>query len=450
MRPAASRGGASPNTAPGGLAPTSSFAPLTAKRRALAALLAEKAPPDVYVLYPLQSETIRDGGDYALRDTGKLAAQLAVLAGIPWLLARAHDDYAAFSAPRVPLLGALWRLVSGRPRTAAQLQAWLATPGAWALIAATLCLAAAAHAALRSLHPRAGHVTRVSRVTAKAAAFYAAVWAVAGRQGAAVAILRQAFILSPVTALDLGRHFRAVLVCVMFCTRALSFYCSVFSFCPQPMRLFSGLDAAFSAVLLGEGGSFATLWVGSFARMYIITNVAASLWNAPLATAGWVASLSAAAAAAYAPCSTLLPDDGLVGLLLRYSNVDVWALASALASNEHVRTVRMFLFFSGQASLSSRLRERGATLLASVARLDKLLSVAFVASRYQGEIAVRTLRYAVEAAVVALIFLMLANAAKNSGDPGLGDFCMGVVVLTCFLGLVAILAPSFVFAWNVL
>lgn len=46
------------------------------------------------------------------------------------------------------------------------------------------------------------------------------------------------------------------------------------------------------------------------------------MWNAPLATVGWVVSLSVAAAVAYVPCSTLLPEDGFAGgTLLQTFNV---------------------------------------------------------------------------------------------------------------------------------
>ena len=192
-------------------------------RKQLAELRAERAPPDCYALYPLQSETIREDGNSALRDVGKVAVQLAGLAGIPLMLALAHDDFVAYSAPRVPLLGAL-RHLGGRPRTAAQLQAWLATPAAWAMIAVTLCFAAAAHAALRKLRPRHDEVIRVARVIVKAAAFYAAVWAVAGKQVVAVAVLRQAFILSPVTAQYLGLRLRRSLILVTFMSGACGLY----------------------------------------------------------------------------------------------------------------------------------------------------------------------------------------------------------------------------------
>jgi hypothetical protein len=264
--------------------------------------LEEEAAPLVtegYVLYPFQSEMLL--ADESVAEAGKLAVAVMLFGAAALAAAIAHGDFASFAAGSASPLERMRGLDGTHPSTAQSLAGWLSsTPTAGASVVTVLaCSIAAIPLLLRAAPLRPdGLLPRLGTATAKAAAFYAAVWLSLGRTAVTVIFLRQLMLAASHSADDLGLTLRRAVwlgTCVLWLCRALGVL---------DMDLLPFVDLPDAWALFIN-----TLWVGTpfagFFQLYFATNAAASAWRAPLATLGVFAACAVAFAVAAAACDAL-------------------------------------------------------------------------------------------------------------------------------------------------
>lgn len=149
-----------------------------------------------YVLHPFQRAPLRSG---SLEDAGRLTALCCALGALCTAVALARGEYQAFAAAarsRSPLKR-LWRLMRGggaaEHNTAQCVASWLSTSeGTLAALTGLACAGAVPLLLWRvSLRGNRGKpMPGIAAAVARAAAFYALVWLVAGADVATVAFIR--------------------------------------------------------------------------------------------------------------------------------------------------------------------------------------------------------------------------------------------------------------------
>ena len=357
-----------------------------------------------YMLHPLQRVIILDSDrhpELSIYPVGRLAVQLAAIAGVPLALALAlaHDDFAAHVSELVAVQGAVKHLdLRSQDGPLWELHAWLSTPTAWANVISVLYCAAAALIALHLARPP---VRRVALVAAEAAVLLCAIWAAVGWELAAVAVLRQTFLILPVAAGEAGLTLRQILSLVFLVLLPVFMVLHAALHAPQGKFISSVLNAEFKTSfkemmplpLRGVWnmhwfsplvGGYYIDWVGNFAELYLVTNMLASLVRAPLPTAGAALALGSAAVAAYVVCSALLPANGVVGALVLVHEDDS-AVSDAGGSSTTMPLVALLASHTMRVCGEPRdggVRACGAALLTRMVRHDKLLTAGFIASRY--------------------------------------------------------------------